>query len=90
MKVLISNLGSTSLKYRLFDFSDSGEEVLMKGGFERVVNHADAIEETLQQLRDGLSKWVAPWLLGQGDPLLLDAERRHREVLATLDAGDEG
>ncbi len=53
MKVLISNLGSTSLKYRLFDFSDSGEEVLTKGGFERVVNHADAIEETLQQLRDG-------------------------------------
>ncbi len=53
MKVLISNLGSTSLKYRLFDFSNGGAEVLTKGGFERVDNHADAIEETLGQLREG-------------------------------------
>ncbi|MDB4459187.1 acetate kinase [bacterium] len=53
MKVLISNLGSTSLKYRLFDLSNGGEEVLTMGGFERVENHADAIDDTLKQLREG-------------------------------------
>ena len=35
MKLLICNVGSTSLKYQLFDM-DSGECVLASGGAERV------------------------------------------------------
>ena len=35
MKILICNVGSTSLKYQLFDFS-RGERVLASGGAERV------------------------------------------------------
>lgn len=53
MKILVSNIGSTSLKYRLFDFSDGRSEVLAKGGFERVTDHSATIEECLTQLKDG-------------------------------------
>ena len=53
MKILVSNIGSTSLKYRLFDFSDGKSEVLAKGGFERVTDSAATIEEVLAQLKDG-------------------------------------
>ena len=35
MKILICNVGSTSLKYQLFDM-DAGEKVLCAGGAERV------------------------------------------------------
>jgi acetate kinase len=52
MKILVANLGSTSLKYRLFDFSDGGEHLLTKGGFERVTDYAKTIEECLLQLKD--------------------------------------
>ena len=34
MKILVANLGSTSLKWRLFDFSTSPERMLHKGGFD--------------------------------------------------------
>ncbi len=53
MKILVANLGSTSLKYRLFDFSSGAAEVLAKGGFERVTDYAATIEECLVQLKDG-------------------------------------
>ena len=36
MKILIANLGSTSVKYRLFDFSSGEGVLLVKGGIERV------------------------------------------------------
>ena len=52
MKILIANLGSTSLKWRLFDFSDGGERLLHKGGFERVADYPKAIEDCLTQLKD--------------------------------------
>jgi acetate kinase len=52
MKVLVANLGSTSLKWRLFDFSDNQERLLHKGGFERVADYPKAIEDCLAQLRD--------------------------------------
>ena len=52
MKVLVANLGSTSLKWRLFDFSNGAERLLHKGGFERVTDYAQAIEDCLAQLRD--------------------------------------
>jgi len=52
MKILVANIGSTSLKWRLFDFPDSAERLLHKGGFERVTDHSRAIEDCLAQLRD--------------------------------------
>ena len=51
MKILVANLGSTSLKWRLFDFSN-GEALLHKGGFERVSDYPKAIGDCLAQLKD--------------------------------------
>jgi acetate kinase len=51
MKILVANLGSTSLKWRLFDFSSSPERLLHKGGFERVENYPKAIEDCLAELK---------------------------------------
>ena len=51
MKILVANIGSTSLKWRLFDCSDGGERLLHKGGFERVADYPRAIEDCLGQLR---------------------------------------
>jgi acetate kinase len=53
MKILIANLGSTSLKWRLFQFSDGQEQMLHKGGFERVSDYPQAIGDCLEQLRAG-------------------------------------
>lgn len=53
MKILVANLGSTSLKYRLFDCSDSQEKMLCRGGFERVADYAVAIESCLAELKSG-------------------------------------
>jgi len=52
MKILVANLGSTSLKWRLFDFSNGAERLLHKGGLERVTDYPKAIEDCLAQLRD--------------------------------------
>jgi acetate kinase len=51
MKVLIPNIGSTSLKWRLFEFSDCGERLLHRGGFDRVTDHSAAIDGCLTELR---------------------------------------
>ena len=50
MKILVANIGSTSLKWRLFDFSNSAERLLHKGGFERVTDYPKAIEDCLAEL----------------------------------------
>jgi len=52
MKILIANIGSTSLKWRLFDFANGAEKLLHKGGFERVSDYLKAIEDCLAQLKD--------------------------------------
>ncbi len=52
MKILVANLGSTSLKWRLFDFPGGREAVLHKGGLERVTDYAQAVEQCLAQLRE--------------------------------------
>jgi len=57
MKILVANLGSTSLKYRLFDFSGGQEHLLTRGGMERLTDHAPAIEACLSDLRQG--GWIA-------------------------------
>jgi acetate kinase len=51
MKILVANIGSTSLKWRLFDFSSSPERMLHKGGFERVTDYPKAIEDCLVELK---------------------------------------
>ncbi len=51
MKILVANLGSTSLKWRLFDFANRRETLLHKGGLERVQDYAQAIADCLGQLR---------------------------------------
>jgi acetate kinase len=53
MKILVANLGSTSLKYRLFDFSGGQERLLARGGFERVADYAQAIDSCLAELMKG-------------------------------------
>jgi len=52
MKILVANLGSTSLKWRLYEFGGGTERLLHKGGFERVGDYPRAIEECLAQLKD--------------------------------------
>jgi acetate kinase len=52
VKILIANIGSTSLKWRLFDFSNGAEKLLHKGGFERVADYPKAIEDCLAQLKE--------------------------------------
>lgn len=52
MKILVANLGSTSLKWRLFDGSNGQERLLHKGGLERVTDYARAIDDCLEQLRE--------------------------------------
>ena len=51
MKILVANLGSTSLKWRLFDFSNGREQMLHKGGFERVTDYPKAIEDCLAAIK---------------------------------------
>ena len=51
MKILVANIGSTSLKWRLFDFSNNAERLLHKGGFERVTDYPEAIENCLAELK---------------------------------------
>ena len=53
MKILVANLGSTSLKYRLFDFSGGQERLLARGGIERITDYAPDIETCLGELRQG-------------------------------------
>src|SRR5690349_17574509 len=52
VKILVANIGSTSLKWRLFDFSNSAERLLHKGGFERVTDYPKAIDDCFGQLRE--------------------------------------
>jgi acetate kinase len=52
VKILVANLGSTSLKWRLFDFSNGREHLLHKGGFERVTDYAKSISDCLAQLKE--------------------------------------
>jgi acetate kinase len=53
VKILVANLGSTSLKWRLFDFANGQERLLHKGGFERVADYPNAIGDCLAQLKEG-------------------------------------
>jgi acetate kinase len=52
VKILVANLGSTSLKWRLFDFADGNERLLHKGGLERVTDYPRAISDCLTQVKE--------------------------------------
>jgi acetate kinase len=52
MKILVANLGSTSLKWRLFDFSNGQERMLHKGGFFGLLDYPKAIGDCLAQLKE--------------------------------------
>lgn len=51
MKILVANLGSTSLKWRLYEFVSGTEHLLHKGGLERVTDYPKAIDDCLGQLK---------------------------------------
>lgn len=53
MKILIANLGSTSLKYRLYDMDGTVSSMLASGGFERVAEYTPCIEKMLEDLIAG-------------------------------------
>ena len=53
MKILVANLGSTSLKYRLFDFGEGEEALVTRGGFERVEDYREAVDACLRELKEG-------------------------------------
>jgi acetate kinase len=50
MKILVANIGSTSLKWRLFDFSDGGEKMIHRGGYERVTDYEKAVGDCINEL----------------------------------------
>lgn len=52
MKILVANFGSTSFKYRLFNVTDGAEELLGKGGYERVTDYGEAVDKALKELAD--------------------------------------
>jgi acetate kinase len=52
MKILVANIGSTSLKWRLYEFANAAERMLHKGGFERVTDYAKAVDDCLAQLKE--------------------------------------
>jgi len=52
MNILVANLGSTSFKYRLFRFDGTGAaSLLAKGGYERVTDYGQAIDDCLTALK---------------------------------------
>jgi acetate kinase len=53
VKILVANLGSTSLKYRLFNFADGQEQLLTRGSYERVTDYAETINSCLTDLKQG-------------------------------------
>ena len=52
MHILIANLGSTSFKYRLYKMDGKNGAVIASGGFERVTNHEEVINQALADLID--------------------------------------
>jgi len=50
VKILVANLGSTSFKYRLIDMGDVDAAELASGGYERVSDYTECIEDMLNNL----------------------------------------
>ena len=50
MKILVANLGSTSFKYRLLEMDDTNAAEVAFGGYERVTDYTECIEDMLENL----------------------------------------
>lgn len=50
MKILVANLGSTSFKYRLLEMDDKNAAEVASGGYERVTDYTECIEDMLENL----------------------------------------
>jgi acetate kinase len=91
VKILVANLGSTSLKHRLYEFTDGQERLLARGSFERVTDYAAAIQQTLAELVQsgtiGSAKELAAvgfkTVLGRGVTGCLEL---NEEVVAAMEA----
>jgi acetate kinase len=91
MKILVANIGSTSLKYRLFSFREDRAELVARGGFERVTDYSAAIDHCLAELEAGgfvqkpgnLSAVAFKTIMAKG---LSGCVRVDEEVLAAMEA----
>lgn len=92
MKILVVNLGSTSLKYRLFDFAGEGEWVAQGGG-ERVKDFRRAVDACLEELNqkgcvassDDLAAVGFKTVLAEG---VSGCARLDESVLKAMEAGN--
>ena len=103
MNILVANLGSTSFKYRLFRFDPStglgtggagAATLLAKGGYERVSDYGQAIDDCLAELRAGGHVRSAADLHGVGFKTVLGRNltgcvRADERVIAALDGFKE-
>ena len=92
MKILVVNLGSTSLKYRLFDFAGEGE-LIAEGGVERVKDFRRAVDACLEELNqkgcvassDDLAAVGFKTVLAEG---VSGCARLDESVLKAMEAGN--
>lgn len=103
MNILVANLGSTSFKYRLFRFDPStglgtggagAATLLAQGGYERVSDYGQAIDDCLAELRAGGHVRSAADLHGVGFKTVLGRNltgcvRADERVIAALDGFKE-
>ncbi|MBN1515239.1 acetate/propionate family kinase [Candidatus Sumerlaeota bacterium] len=52
MKILVANLGSTSMKHSLYAMDGGQERLVARGGQERITDYAAAVDECLRSLID--------------------------------------
>ena len=50
MNILVANLGSTSFKFRLFRFDETGAALVASGAYERVKDYGRAIDDCMAEL----------------------------------------
>ena len=88
MLVLVANLGSTSVKFKLLDSSRNGE-LVAKGGYERIgqagsphKTHGDVIDQILRTL--GKTPDAIGFKAVHGGPIS-GAVRVNDEVIATME-----
>ncbi len=95
MNILVANLGSTSFKFRLFRFGGAGDATLLaKGGYERVTDYGQAIDDCLAELKAGGHARSAADLHGVGFKTVLGKNltgcvRADDRVIAALEGFKE-
>jgi acetate kinase len=94
VKILVSNLGSTSFKYRLFELDGGAETLLAKGGYERVEDFGPVIEDCIKVLSeqghlkgaDDLDAVGFKTVLGKNLSGCVEADDKVLEALAGFEA----